>query len=138
MALLSATPLLVIALLAYNAVVFFGGDAATLSNGLFSTHLISGAEWTVTVADLLLAFGLLLLYVEVSKATRTTASAVINHTLSTLVFVAFLVEFLTVGKAGTSTFFILMLMSLVDVVAGFTVSIVSARRDIGLDERVNL
>jgi hypothetical protein len=48
------------------------------------------------------------------------------------VFILFLVEFLLVGAAASSLFFILMLMSLVDVVAGFTVSITAAGRDVTL------
>ena len=56
-------------------------------------------------------------------------ASVVDHTLSTGVFIALVVEFLTVAECGTSTFFILALMALIDVVAGFTVSIVAARRD---------
>ena len=59
----------------------------------------------------------------------TGMSSVIDHALSMAVFVIFLVEFLVVKGCGTSTFFILGLMSLVDVIAGFTVSIAGARRD---------
>ena len=68
---------------------------------------------------------------EIFKATRTSMASVIDHTLSTLVFVAFIIEFVLVKGAGTSTFLILGLMSLFDVIAGFTVTIVAARRDIG-------
>ena len=50
--------------------------------------------------------------------------------LSTLVFILFLVEFLLVGACASSVFFILMVMALFDVVAGFTVSITSAGRDV--------
>jgi hypothetical protein len=60
---------------------------------------------------------------------------VLDHTLSTLVFVAYLVEFLTVQGCGTSTFFVLGLMALLDVISGFTVSIVAARRDFGFNNQ---
>lgn len=133
MAIFSATPLLIIVFLLYNAVVFFG-SAATLDHGVFSTHLMSGAQWSLTIADLLLIVGLLLLYIEIFKATRTSVSSVINHTLSMLVFVAFIVEFITWDRAGNSTFLILGLMSLMDVVAGFTVTIVAARRDFAVGD----
>jgi hypothetical protein len=46
-------------------------------------------------------------------------------------FLAFLIIFLTVKDAGSSTFLILTLMSLLDVVGGFTVTISTARRDWG-------
>ena len=56
----------------------------------------------------------------------------LDHTFSMLVFVGFLIEFLMVADCGTSTFFVLMLMSLLDVISGFTVSIVAARRDFAI------
>ena len=129
----AATPLLVIMLIVYNAVVFLGSPA-TLDTGLLSLDLMSGARWTLTVSDALIMLGLVLLYVEIFKSTRTSVGAVINHTLSMLVFVLFLVEFIVVDVAGTSTFLILTLMSLIDVVAGFTVTIVAARRDFSVGE----
>ena len=52
--------------------------------------------------------------------------------LSTLVFIAYLVEFLTVREAATSVFFILMCVTLVDVIAGFSITITGARRDFGV------
>jgi hypothetical protein len=58
---------------------------------------------------------------------------VLDHTLSTVVFVVFLIQFLTMAGCGTSTFFALGLMALLDVIAGFTVSIVAARRDFGVN-----
>ena len=85
----------------------------------------------VSVSDLLMAFGILFLTIEVIKATRTNTTSVIDHMLSMVVFVIFLVEFLTISFAGTSTLFLLMLMALADVIAGFSVSIASARRDFG-------
>jgi hypothetical protein len=129
----AAMPLLLVMLIAYNGVVFIGSPA-TLDAGIFSLALMSGAEWTLRVSDLLVMLGLVLLYVEIFKSTRTSVSAVINHTLSMLVFVLFLVEFIVVAEAGTSTFLILALMSLIDVIAGFTVTIVAARRDFSVGE----
>ena len=42
------------------------------------------------------------------------------------------VEFLLLGAASSSVFFILLVMSLIDVVAGFTMSITSATRDMSM------
>ncbi len=96
---LGALPLLVFALLLYNAVVFLGSPT-TLEYELMQVALLSGARWSVTVRDALIVTALFLLYVEIFKATRTSVSAVINHTLSTVVFIAFVVEFITVAAAG--------------------------------------
>jgi hypothetical protein len=92
--------------------------------------MVSGQNWGLTAGDLLLVIGLVCLFFEVIKSTNTGRSSVIEHMLSTALFVVFLVEFLLVGAAASSTFFILMAMALVDVIAGFTISITGAGRDV--------
>lgn len=126
-------PLLLLPLIAYNIVMLFGAMPGTLSTAIFSAHLISGAQWSLNASDLFILFGLVALYLEIVKATRVGIGSVLDHSLSTLVFVVFLVEFLVVTGCGTSTFFILSLMSLFDVISGFTVSIATARRDLAID-----
>jgi len=122
-------PLFAVLWIIYNLVILAGqGDG--LQQALFGVGLPSGARWAVSGADILLIAGVLALYVEIFKATRTGASSLLDHSLSVIVFILFVVEFLTVPGAGTSTFLILAVMSLIDVVAGFTVTIVSARRDV--------
>jgi hypothetical protein len=70
--------------------------------------------------------------VEVVKATRTTSNEIINHGLSMLVFVIALIEFITLKGFATTPFFMIMFMTLFDVVAGYTISIVAAEHDLGL------
>jgi hypothetical protein len=53
--------------------------------------------------------------------------------LSTVLFIVFLIEFILAGAAASSTFFLLMAMSLVDVVAGFSISITGAGRDVTME-----
>lgn len=125
-------PLLSLLLIAYNLSMAVGDINTILATEIFSTSLISGAHWTLTSHDLFIAVGLIALYLEVLKSTRVGSASVIDHSLSTLVFVAFLIEFLVVAGCGTSTFFILMLMTLFDVISGFTVSITAARRDFAI------
>ncbi len=124
---LSSFPLLVLALIAYNAVVFFTGPS--LDTELFSLLMVSGAPWSFTMHHLIVTFALLLLFVEILKSTRTGPSSIADHMLSTVVFIICLVEFLLVPEAATSTFFLIMLMALIDVVAGYSITIRSARRD---------
>ena len=128
-----AIPLFAIPLVIYNLLMLSGDIAPALATELFAFDLMSGARWTFSVHDAFMAGGVLILYFEIFKATRTGVASVLDHTLSTLVFVVFLVEFLTVAACGTSTFFILGLMALLDVISGFTVSIVAARRDFGVN-----
>jgi hypothetical protein len=85
-----------------------------------------------SIGDLLQLVTLILLFVEMIKATRTTAREIINHALSMLTFVAALILFLAVKGFGTSSFFFITMMSLFDVIAGYTISIVAAEHDLGL------
>ena len=75
---------------------------------------------------------LLLGFVEILKSTRTSNASLVDHLLSTLVFVIFLVEFLLVQGAATSLFFTLMVITFVDVLAGFSVSLRASSRDVNL------
>lgn len=135
---LKVFPLFALPLIAYNLLMAVGDVHAGLATQLFEIDLISGAHWTFSVHDLFLVVGVVVLYLEIFKSTRTGMASVLDHTLSTLVFVVYLVEFLVVAGCGTSTFFVLGLMSLFDVIAGFTVSIVAARRDFGFNNNVDV
>jgi hypothetical protein len=66
------------------------------------------------------------------KASRNGRGTLINHMLSLLVFVAYLVEFLLVRNAATQIFFILMTITFVDVIGGFAVAIRTAGRDVSI------
>jgi len=131
-----AIPLFVIPLAIYNLLILSGDAQALLATNLFSVDLMSGAVWSFSAHDAFVVGGVLLLYFEIFKSTGTGLASVLDHTLSMIVFIIFLVEFLVVSACGTSTFFALALMSLLDVIAGFTVSIVAARRDFAIGSEV--
>lgn len=135
----AALPLLALPILAYNlaALTLPGGFASLeasirMSEPLFSIAMTDGAQWPVTMGDLLLLAGLVVLFAELLKSTTSRRTAIVNHALSMLLFVGCLVEFLLAPAFATSTFFLLTVMVLLDVLAGFIVTIVSARRDIDL------
>lgn len=98
----------------------------------FELPMFSGDKWKVSGGDFLMLFGIAMLFVEVVKATRTTSREIINHGLSMLVFVVALILFITTKGFATSVFFFLMLFTLFDVIAGYTISIVAAEHDLGL------
>jgi len=125
-------PLLIIPFAIYNMIAFLMPSIAW-ADKVATIHLISGQDWTVTSEDILLAFAILLLAVEIMKSTRIGMRAIIDHVLSMILFIAMLVEFLLVKQAGTSTFFILMVISMVDVMAGFIVTARTAQRDIEIE-----
>jgi hypothetical protein len=89
-----------------------------------------GVHWNVTGGDVLMLVALILLFVELLKSTSTGTAAIFNHALSMLVFIICLVEFLLHPAFATSVFFMILVMSLLDVLAGVVVTIVSARRDV--------
>ena len=124
-----------IVLFAYNVLIFgLGVGGADWTHAILTVNMVSGVQWTMTIGDLMILFGLLLLFFEILKATRIGRMSIVDHLLSTLVLIGFLVEFLLVQGAATSVFFILMVMTLVDVMAGFSVSIRSATRDVSLGD----
>ncbi len=133
----AAFPLLSLPILVYNliALTLVGGFSALDASGrmseqLFSIHMTSRANWPVSLGDLLLAAALVVLFIELLKSTTSRRIAIVNHSLSMILFIVCLVEFLLAPAFATSTFFLLTIMVLLDVLAGFIVTIVSARRDV--------
>lgn len=130
-------PLLILPVIFYTLIAFGGGIAghhdmaSILSHGV-DFPMFSGDKWHFSFGDLLVLVSFILLFVEVVKATRTTAREIINHGLSMLTFVLALIEFITLKGFATSPFFFIMLMALFDVIAGYTISIVTAEHDLGL------
>lgn len=101
-----------------------GAGASALANGMQSV------QWMVSFGDLLVLLALLLLFIELLKSTSTGTAAIFNHALSMLVFIICLVEFLLHPAFATTAFFLILFMSLLDVLAGVVVTIISARRDV--------
>jgi len=128
---LSRIPLTIVSFLLFNAgLAGLFGSPDPWPRKLFDLSMISGSVWTMTLADLMVVIALVFLFVEIVKSTSTSNASIVDHMLSLAVFVLFLVEFLLVRGAATSLFFELMLIALVDVMAGFTVSLRSASRDV--------
>jgi hypothetical protein len=128
-------PLLLIPWALYNILAFtmFGGQPAGWATQLFQIRMVSGTEWSLTWGDVLLLIGIVALFFEVLKSTNTGRSSLVEHMFSTVLFIVFLIEFILTGAAASSTFFLLMAMSLVDVVAGFSISITGAGRDVTME-----
>ncbi|MBB1178502.1 hypothetical protein [Brevundimonas aurantiaca] len=137
---LIAIPLLLIPVILYNIVVLFGADGnggmsqadALLRDPLFSIPMASGAQWNVGSGDLILFVGLILLFFELVKSTSSQRVAIVNHALSMVLFIIVLVEFLLIRGFATSTFFLIVVMILLDVLAGFIVTIIASRKDFDL------
>lgn len=94
--------------------------------------MVSGGKWVFETGDGILFAGMIMLFIEIIKSTNSKTFSLINHGLSMAIFVLSLVAFLLVRNFATSVFFLLLLMMLLDVIAGFLVTIVTARRDFGV------
>jgi hypothetical protein len=125
-------PLFLISFAIYNMIVFLT-PGVSWSDTLATVPMQSGATWTITLGDALIALSLVFLFVEVLKATRTSTRSLFDHLLSTVVFIGALVEFLLVPQAATSVFAILLTMALIDVLGGWSVSMRAARRDLTVE-----
>ncbi len=129
---LRAIPLLVFSFLFYNVIAMSMGVEGLNAPIISKLRLLSGGEWTFTWGDLILLITLVLLFAEIVKSTFSSNSTLIDHALSMLVFVAVLVEFLMVPQAATSVFFLILIATLIDVIAGYTIGIRVARRDLNI------
>jgi len=125
-------PLLLIPFVLYNMIAFLT-PGLSWTHDIAQFHMMSGAEWTLTPSDILITVSILILFGEMLKATRLSTRTIIDHLLSTVLFIAMLVEFLLVRQAATGTFFLLLVISFVDVAGGFTITIRTAQRDISVD-----
>lgn len=123
-------PLLLIPFAIYNIVAFVFRTGFT--DTVFTVRLMSGADMSVSLGDLLIVVSLFFLFLEIVKATRLGTKSIVDHILSFALFVVMLGEFITVKEAATSTFLAIMVISLVDVIGGFSVTIRTAERDIGI------
>lgn len=133
---MSNIPLMIVPFILYNLVIaglagFSGADP--WATGILSMTMLSGGVWRMDLGDALIALGLIFMFFEILKSTRTSNASVLDHLLSTFVFVAYLIEFLVVAGASTSVFFLLMVMAAIDLMAGFSVSIRSAGRDVSFN-----
>jgi hypothetical protein len=133
---LAATPLMIVPVIVYNlfALTLRGGlkslDAYEgLTHPLLKLTTVRGGAWPISVNDLLLAVGLVVLFLELVKSTNSRRLTLINHWLSILVFAVCLAEMLFAPACATSTFFLMMQMVLLDVLVGFVVRTPAIRRD---------
>jgi hypothetical protein len=125
-------PLLLVPFAIYNIIAFLM-PGVSWSGTLTTVHLASGADWTMSAGDMLIVLAVLLLFGEVMKSTRIGMRTVVDHGLSLILFLGMLVEFLLVKQAASATFFLLLVISFIDVIGGFAVTLRSAQRDLTVE-----
>jgi hypothetical protein len=120
-------PLLIISLAIYNMIAFLTPPPDGWATKLYTTHLPSGLDWSATLGDVFIAGTLVLLFIEVVKA--TAAKSMVDHGLSLLVFGGAVAEFLLVKQAANSVFAILTVICFIDVIAGLFIRFRVSRRE---------
>jgi len=132
MAAIGAFPLLFIPVAIYMVFGFSAG--AAMAEGLAGTAMLipmaSGVRWVVTWGHLLVIFSTVLLFIEIVKSIRPTRVSLFDNGLSIGVFILCLVLFILAPGFATSEFFILLLMSLLDFLAGSVIMLGSAQRTV--------
>jgi hypothetical protein len=140
-------PLLAVPVIIYNlmAFTFNGANGLTMAQQISDpAHAIAtismvseGAVWQLTSGDLLIVLSLGFFFIEILKSTSTGSATIANHAVSMVAFIICLIEFLLLKNFATSVFFILTIMTLLDVLAGVVVTIISARRDFTVGDGVS-
>jgi hypothetical protein len=125
-------PLLIIPVAVYHMLVLLT-PGVNLYEPITVVRMVSGADWAIRISDILIMLALVCLFFEIYKATRTGNRSIVDHMLSMVLFVGLLLEFVLWRPFGTSTYAIFLVVALVDVVGGFTISIRTARRDFSLE-----
>ena len=110
-------PLLLIPLAIYNIIALLMRDVSFVEP-LLTLTLMSGVEWPVTLSDVLLALGVVLLLLEIMKGVRPGGKYLTDHLLSLIVFGGAAAEFLLLPRFGTSTYFLLAMLAMVDFLSG--------------------
>jgi len=111
----------------YAVMGMLGSDLSSVAYSLTAGEV----NLELTNGDMLVLFGLFALALEMIKATNTRGWSLGNHGLSMLILILSLGLFLLADGYGTVTFLMLTTMTLVDVLVGMMVTIVTARRDFG-------
>lgn len=136
-------PLLIVPVFVYNCIALAVPSATVdvpmpidgaLAATLFTSGMISGGQWSFRLTDLVLLLTFIALFVELVKATNTKGASLVNHGFSIGLLMFCLVEFLLFRDFATSLFFLLTLATLLDVIAGFMITVTAARRDIGIGD----
>lgn len=124
-------PYMAFAVILYFILITLAG--LSLDRLLFTVPLPSGAGMAISLSDLLIVFATLLAFFELVGTTSASSRAILSHGLQLVVFLIALLLLLLLPRFGTATFLIITLMTLINTVAGYSISILRARRDFSID-----
>jgi hypothetical protein len=111
-------PLLIIPFAFFNMAVFLLNMAFTET--VFNIPLQPDRQMPVDLGDLIVAIGILLLWIELVKAVRPGGKSMIEHVISFLLFAAMAAELVFVPEAESPTLLLLAVLGFVDFMAGIS------------------
>jgi hypothetical protein len=126
-------PLLALPLVYYNFMVIavLGLDPQRVNLWLegtaFQITMFSGTVWSMTQSDVIVAAAMGLLFIEILKSVGAPMLSLVNHGIAVMTLLVYSVQFMSIPGFTTSAFFMLGLMQLIDVIAGYTITIVATR-----------
>ncbi len=135
-AILRAIPLLVFPAILYAAVAMTMDQTAvrvSLDQNFLAVYLPSGALFEVTRGHGITMLAAALLFFEIVKSTRATTATLVENGLAFMSFTVAFILFLLHSSFGTIEFALIMVMMLIDFMAGFVVMTISSRRDVGYE-----
>ena len=131
---LVGAPLLLIPFAIYNIVAFLM-PGVSWSAALTHVTMKSGADWTMSLGDMLVAFAILILMIEIVKFAKLGVRSWVNHGLAVLLLGGMTAEFVMLKDFATATFFLMLVISFVDTFGGIAASwrVRARRREIMVD-----
>ena len=111
-------PLLIIPFAFFNMAVFLLNMPFTET--VFSIPLQRDRAMPVDLGDLIVAIGILLLWIELVKAVRPGGKSMIEHVISFLLFAGMAAELVFVPEAESPTLLLLAVLGFVDFMAGIS------------------
>lgn len=136
MSIIRAIPLLLLPALVYTLFALplgAEGIRLALDRPAFAITMVSHTDWVVTRGHLLTMFAIICLFLEILKSTTPSNSAMIENSLAVLLFTLMLVGFLLLPPYATSEFFLIMMMTALDFMAGAVVMVFTARRTVAYE-----
>lgn len=129
-------PLLVIPALLYALIALPSGDnvTAAMASQAFAMPLASSALWVVSWGHVIVMVSVITLFLEILKSTTPSSAQMIDNGLSVGVFILAFILWLLVRPFGTAEFFVIVLMCLLDFLAGSVIMTRVSQRTVQYDQ----
>jgi hypothetical protein len=128
-------PLLLIPALIYAMIAIPAGAnvAQVMASQAFAMPMPSSAKWVVTWGHLIVMLSVIILFLEILKSTTPSTAQMLDNGLAVGVFILCFILWLLIAPFGTSEFFVIVLMSLLDFLAGSVIMTRVSQRTVQYD-----